>query len=378
MLNGNKPQASPGAEGGALLYRGAWNANTNTPALASGVGTVGDYYIVSVAGTTNLDGIAVWNVSDWAVFNGSTWQKLDNANNLHGPSSSTAKSIARFTSTDGKNVVDSSITVLDDGSTTFNLDDNSIQLGNVDVGILGELPIFRFSSPNCPLEAHMGGFNGYLIINRELESALNPSLVFADTSSSGFSVASLGFESTQQSGNDQQNLNITCDNVTIIGHLNSYLDPEEDQPSAQAEAGAGAGAAIELEGTDLVGKITLTTGTVAGGDPAVLTVSFGYGFDFAPAVILTAANDNSSGKTYYVETSSSGFQIKAETLDSDVDYIWFYSVMGYKRYTPANSGAEEITIEDSLDGMELNSDEFGVEDVVTEDHVEGVEVEDGE
>ena len=57
MLGGNKPQASPGANGGALLYRGTWNAATNTPILNSGLGTTGDYFVVSVDGTTNLDGI---------------------------------------------------------------------------------------------------------------------------------------------------------------------------------------------------------------------------------------------------------------------------------------------------------------------------------
>ena len=45
---------------GALNYKGTWNANTNTPALASGAGTKGDYYVVSVAGTTTLDGISAW------------------------------------------------------------------------------------------------------------------------------------------------------------------------------------------------------------------------------------------------------------------------------------------------------------------------------
>ena len=40
-----------------LVFKGNWDANTNTPALASGVGTVGNYYVVSVAGNTNLDGI---------------------------------------------------------------------------------------------------------------------------------------------------------------------------------------------------------------------------------------------------------------------------------------------------------------------------------
>ncbi len=54
---------------GALNYKGTWNASTNTPALASGAGTKGDYYVVSVAGTTTLDGISNWGVGDVAAFN---------------------------------------------------------------------------------------------------------------------------------------------------------------------------------------------------------------------------------------------------------------------------------------------------------------------
>lgn len=64
---------------GALIYQGAWNASTNTPTLTSGVGTQGNYYVVSVAGNTNLDGITSWAVGDWAVFNGTVWQKLNGA-----------------------------------------------------------------------------------------------------------------------------------------------------------------------------------------------------------------------------------------------------------------------------------------------------------
>jgi hypothetical protein len=62
---------------GGLDYQGTWNASTNTPTLASGVGTNGYYYIVSVAGTTNLDGVTDWQPGDWAIFNGATWQKID-------------------------------------------------------------------------------------------------------------------------------------------------------------------------------------------------------------------------------------------------------------------------------------------------------------
>lgn len=65
------------ATSGALIYQGTWNANTNTPALASGVGTKGFLYTVSVAGATNLNGITVWNVGDKAVYNGAAWEKIE-------------------------------------------------------------------------------------------------------------------------------------------------------------------------------------------------------------------------------------------------------------------------------------------------------------
>lgn len=69
---------------GALNYKGTWDASTNSPTLASGVGTKGDYYVVSVAGTTSLDGISNWGVGDWAVFNGSVWQRVEGGADLNG------------------------------------------------------------------------------------------------------------------------------------------------------------------------------------------------------------------------------------------------------------------------------------------------------
>ena len=66
-----------------LTYQGVWNASTNTPTLVSGTGTNGHFYIVSVAGSTDLNGITDWKVGDWAVFVESgatdTWQKIDNS-----------------------------------------------------------------------------------------------------------------------------------------------------------------------------------------------------------------------------------------------------------------------------------------------------------
>ncbi len=68
----------PASVTGALAYQGAWNSATNTPTLASGVGTKGFYFVVSVAGTTDLDGNDVWSVGDYAIFNGTVWDRLAN------------------------------------------------------------------------------------------------------------------------------------------------------------------------------------------------------------------------------------------------------------------------------------------------------------
>ena len=66
------------AMAGFVNYEGTWNASTNIPTLTSSVGTKGDYYVVSTTGTTNLNGITTWTQGDWAIFNGSAWEKVDN------------------------------------------------------------------------------------------------------------------------------------------------------------------------------------------------------------------------------------------------------------------------------------------------------------
>ena len=77
--SGKVPTAQlPDAVLGALSFQGIWDASTNSPSLASGAGTKGHYYIVTANGTTALDGISDWKVGDWAVYDGTTWRKIDN------------------------------------------------------------------------------------------------------------------------------------------------------------------------------------------------------------------------------------------------------------------------------------------------------------
>jgi hypothetical protein len=68
----------PASIQGGVSYQGTWNASTNTPTLTSSVGSKGYYYVVSVAGSTNLNGITDWKIGDWAIYSGTAWQKIDN------------------------------------------------------------------------------------------------------------------------------------------------------------------------------------------------------------------------------------------------------------------------------------------------------------
>ena len=68
----------PASIQGGVSYQGTWNASTNSPTLTSSVGTKGYYYVVSTAGSTNLNGITSWNIGDWAIYNGTAWEKIDN------------------------------------------------------------------------------------------------------------------------------------------------------------------------------------------------------------------------------------------------------------------------------------------------------------
>lgn len=61
----------------AIKLQGDWNASTNSPDI-TGTTTTGYAWRVSVAGTTNLGGIASWDVGDLAVKTGTGWMKVAN------------------------------------------------------------------------------------------------------------------------------------------------------------------------------------------------------------------------------------------------------------------------------------------------------------
>lgn len=89
----------PSSLTGGVVYKGVWDASSgNAPHLQPEKGW---YYVVSVDGATNLDGINEWKVGDWAIFNGIQWQKVDNSEGAAGdppfvvePYAGTARTLA--------------------------------------------------------------------------------------------------------------------------------------------------------------------------------------------------------------------------------------------------------------------------------------------
>jgi hypothetical protein len=100
----------PAAVLGAVQYQGSWNASTNTPTLTSSVGTQGYYYVVSTAGTTSINGINLWSVGDWIVFNGSVWQKV-NGSSTEAFSAITVTGLTGYMYANGTSQVTASTTI---------------------------------------------------------------------------------------------------------------------------------------------------------------------------------------------------------------------------------------------------------------------------
>lgn len=85
---GYAPLGSDGKVPGSYLpadgsYQGNWNASTNTPTITAGVGTSGDFFTVSVAGTQSITGVPVaFGVGDQVRYttNGNKWERIPSSN----------------------------------------------------------------------------------------------------------------------------------------------------------------------------------------------------------------------------------------------------------------------------------------------------------
>lgn len=174
---------------GSLVYQGTWDASTNTPTLTSSVGTKGYYYVVSVAGSTNLNGITDWQVSDWAVFNGAVWEKVDNSEVIYVSNVATGTGLTGgpITTTGTVSLANTAVTIGTYGDATnvasFTVDQQgrltsasnvTISISNTAVTGLGTM-----STQNANSVSITGG---NVTANISLTNATNASATFATSS----------------------------------------------------------------------------------------------------------------------------------------------------------------------------------------------------
>jgi hypothetical protein len=96
-----------------LQFQELWDASTDTPDLSTATPNNGDFWIVKIAGTTDLSGITTWAVGDWAIYivpaGGGTafWQKVDNTTSLTG--TGTGNQVAKWSGAGSSDVLTNSI-----------------------------------------------------------------------------------------------------------------------------------------------------------------------------------------------------------------------------------------------------------------------------
>lgn len=142
---GKVPTGQLPAVAGGLSYLGTWNAATNSPALASGVGANGSYYKVATAGTTAIDGISVWHVGDWIIFNGTAWDRIDNTELVSSVAGRTGAVVLANTDVSGLGT-----------SSTLNVPSS----GNAAVGEVVKGSDTRLSDSRAPTGAAGGSLSG--------------------------------------------------------------------------------------------------------------------------------------------------------------------------------------------------------------------------
>lgn len=78
VLKWNGSTWAPASLASSQVYRGGWNANTNSPALSDSTASAsGEYYIVTTAGTQDLgSGSVSYLVGDWVMSNGTSWDLI--------------------------------------------------------------------------------------------------------------------------------------------------------------------------------------------------------------------------------------------------------------------------------------------------------------
>lgn len=114
---------------GSQSFKGTWNAATNTPTLADGIGSAGWTYVITIAGSQDFGNQSeTYFTGDNIIYNGSIWQRSPNVSNVVSVNDQkgvitlttadiTEGSNAYFTNSRSRNAISSTLPILYNSST---------------------------------------------------------------------------------------------------------------------------------------------------------------------------------------------------------------------------------------------------------------------
>jgi len=342
---------------GALNYIGTWNATTNTPALASGVGTKGDYYVVSVAGSTNLNGETLWGIGDWAIYNGAAWQKLEGGNTINATTVSASTSVTTpiIQATSGTG-----------GTIKNNSGTTQLQWGTSGGSNLSLVVATNINPTNAAVNISPTGTGtvtispvGALTINPTAVSTMNnvsigattPSTVAATTiAASGvstFSAGAVGTPSITTTGDTNTGMFFPA--ADTIAFAEGGVEAMRINSSANLGIGTGSptarlcisGNQSFVERTDAYIGVDVAT---VGGNGGSLTVKAGAGTgsgNLAGNLLLGAGRGNTSASTGYI---AFGTAKGTNIVGLDAEYMRIFNTGGVSIGNTTDRGAASLNV----------------------------------
>jgi hypothetical protein len=293
---------------GFVIFEGTWNANTNTPALASGVGVAGHYYVVSTAGTTNLDGITDWQPGDWVIFNGTAWEKVDNSEIITSVNGQTGVVVLTKSDVGLGNVTDDAqLTIANNLS---DLNNTATARTNLGVAIGSDVQAHDADLDSWAGVTRASGFDTFAatpssanLASLVTDETGSGALVFANsptlvtpalgTPASGIATNLTGTAAGLTAGNVTTNANLTGD-VTSVGNATSIA------AGVIVDADINASAAIvdtKLATIATSGKVSNSATTATSANTASAIVARDGSGDFSAGTITANLTGNVSGSS---------------------------------------------------------------------------------